>query len=132
MLDIILKVCKKEIKPAPKKVIYSPIIEDSIVDLQKKLNFKYLLPNHLLRWISLKIIDGEETILRSIEKNFSVELLDNIEIKLIKVNIINNLKNANLTNENFKDIIVSSIMNRAQAICEKVCSFDDKNYSRKR
>ena len=124
--------CKKEIKPSPKRVVYSSIIEDSILDLQKKLSKKYSLPDNLLRWISLKIIDGEETILRSIEKNFSVELIDNIEIQLIKITFINKFKNANLSNENFKDTIVSSIMNKSQTICEKVCCFEDKNYSRKR
>lgn len=131
MLDTILKVCQQEIRPKPKKVNYSPAIEKGISSLETKLRQEFILPDNLFRWISLKIIDGEETILNSIEKNFSISLLDNIRIQLIKVKIINQLKNANQYNESFKDTIVSSIMKQAEIICKKVCTFENNNYSRK-
>lgn len=132
MLDTILKVCQKEIRPKPKKVTYSPAIEKGISSLETKLRQEFILPDNLFRWISLKIIDGEEKILNSIEKNFSISLLDNIRIQLIKVKILNQFKNANQYHESFKDTIVSSIMKHAEIICKKVCTFENNNYSRKR
>lgn len=132
LMDTILKVCKKEIIPKPKKIIYPSVIEDSIQSLENKLKEYPILPRHLLRWVSLKIIDGEEKILKSIEENFSISLLDNIGIELIRVKILNQLKEHNLVNENFKDMIVSSIMKQAEIICKIVCTFGNKNYSRQR
>lgn len=128
-MDTVLKVCKGEIIPKPKKVIYNSIVEQSIASLENTLKNISSLPSHLIRWISLKIIDGEENILKSIEKNFSVSLIDNVEIELIRVKILNKLKEHNILGEGFKDYIVSSIVKQAEIICKKVCTFENQNYS---
>ena len=129
-MDTILKICKKEIIPKPKKIVYPPAIEEGIKTLEDKLKEYSVFPPHLLRWIALKLIDGEEKILQSIEKNFSISLIDNIGIQLIRIKILNRLKEFNLLNENLKDKIVSSIMEQAEIICKRVCTFENKNYSR--
>ena len=128
-MDTILKVCKKEIIPNPKKIIYNSIIEESIESLIDKLKTFSSLPCHLLRWVSLKIIDGEERILKTIEKNFSISLIDNVEIKLLRIKILNKLKKHNISGENFKDCIVSSIVKKAETISKTVCTFENQNYS---
>lgn len=129
-MDTVLKVCKKEIIPTPQKIIYSHFIEKGIQELEKKLKNIPSLPSHLLRWISLKIIDGEEDILTSIEKNFAISLIDNVEIKLTRTKILDTLREHHITGEGFKDCIVSTIMNESEIICKKVCTFENKNYSR--
>ena len=91
-MDTILKVCKKEIIPNPNKIIYNSIIEESIESLEDKLKTSSSLPWHLLRWVSLKIIDGEEKILKTIEKNFSISLINNVQIDLIRVKILTLLR----------------------------------------
>lgn len=129
-MDTILRVCKKEITPNPQKIIYSTVIEEGIQSLESKLKELFVLPNYLHRWISLKIIDGEEKILESIEKNFSISLIDNVEIKLIRDKILNKLKENNILSEDLKDTIVSSIIKQSETICKKVCTFENQNYSR--
>lgn len=129
-MDTILKICKKEIIPKPKKIVYPPAIEEGIKTLEDKLKEYSVFPPHLLRWIALKLIDGEEKILQSIERNFSISLIDNIGIQLTRIKILNQLKEFNLLNENLKDKIVSSIMEQAEIICKTVCTFENKNYSR--
>lgn len=129
-MDTILKVCKKEIIPKPKKIVYPSVIEKGIKTLEDKLKEYSVFPHHLLRWIALKLMDGEEKILKSIEENFSTSFIDNIGIQLIRIKILNQLKEFNLSNENFKDMIVSSIMKQAEIICKTVCTFENKNYSR--
>ena len=133
LMDTILKVCKKEISIAPKKIIYNSEIEKKIVTLEDKLKDIFSLPNYLLRWISLKILDGEPKILESIEKHFSVSIIDNAEINILCNKILDKLEQNNIiSNNNFKDIIVSTIVKRSEAVCKTVCSFETKNYSRKR
>lgn len=131
-MDVILQVCQKKIKPHPKKVIYSHAIEESILSLGNKLREDFILPDYLLRWISLKIIDGETKILESIEKNFSINILDNAEIQLLRIKLLNKLKEENVIIKDFKDIIVSTIIEQSEKICNKVCTFNNLNYSRKR
>lgn len=130
-MDTVLKVCKKEIIPNPNKIIYNSIIEESIESLEDKLKTSSSLPCHLLRWVSLKIIDGDERILKTIEKNFSVSLINNVEIKLLRIKILNKLKEHNMSGENFKDCIVSSIVKKAEIISKKVCTFENQNYSKR-
>ena len=131
LMDTILKVCKKEIIPNPKKIIYNSIVEESINSLEDKLKTFSSLPCYLLRWVSLKIIDGEEKILKTIEKNFSISLIDNVEIQLLRIKILNKLKGHSMSGENFRDCIVSSIVKEAEIISKKVCTFENQNYSKR-
>lgn len=129
-MDTVLKVCKQETTPTPKKIIYHSVIEKSIESLEKYLKDTYKLPNYLLRWISLKVIDGEEKILESIEKNFSISLINNIEVQSIRSEILNTLKETKMSGESFKDTVVSLIIKRSETICKKVCTFETENHSR--
>lgn len=132
LMDTVTKVCNKKLIPHPKKIKYSSGIEDGIKKLEETLKNSFTLPDNLYRWISLKIIDGEEKILSTIESNLSISIVDNSNIQNTKNSIQNDLNQKNITNETFKDHIVSSIMKKAEKVCNKVCCFENENYSRKR
>lgn len=153
LLETILSVCKNNNLCHPNKVTYSNIIENSISKLETSL--KSLFPSHfayenmryssamscdqpiskaLSRWISLKILDGEPTILQSIEKHFNIPIINNNEISKKRNQIFKTLSSQEnpITKTNLKDHIVSSIMSQAEQICKKVCTFSNPDYSRKR
>ena len=119
--------CEGKIIPNPNLVTYPKKIENSISLISDKLKDYKVIPKKLLRWISLKVLDGDEKILKSIEKAFNISLIDNTELELLKVKAINDLKKQ----ENLKDTIVSSIMAKAEDICKDVCTYEDTNYSRR-
>ena len=125
LLDTIMQVCEERIIPKPKSVTYTDEVENAISLISEKLKDYKVIPARLLRWISLKVLDGEEEILKSIEKAFNVSIINNTELELVKVKALNTLKNQ----ENLKDTIVSSIMNRAENICKNVCTYENNNYS---
>lgn len=125
LLETIKKACENKIDIIPKRVIYQENIENAITKLTKVLKEKYSLNENMYRWISLKIIDGEEKIIKSIEKNLEIEILENKEIQ----SIIENIKKDNDFNINYKDIIISKIVETAEKISNKVCMFEDKDYS---
>ena len=141
LMDTILKVCKKEILPKPNLVKYPIYIENAIELISKKLEDFKVLPPKLLRWVSLKILDGEEKILKSIEEHFNISIIDNSNLQNIRkmsierINIEkekleeNKNKTSNENKENFKDIIVSSIVNTAEKISNSVCTYGNNNYS---
>lgn len=115
LIKTLEKVCNGNIKPNPKKVRYSKDIEKSISEISNILEVETSLPKQLYRWVSLKLLDGEPKILNSIQENFSID--------------INKFDAFKKLNENFKDVIVSSIMDKAEEICKKVCTFENENYS---
>lgn len=115
LIKTLEKVCNGNIKPNPKKVRYSKNIEKSISEISNILEVETSLPKQLYRWVSLKLLDGEPKILNSIQENFSID--------------INKFDAFKKLNENFKDVIVSSIMDKAEKICKKVCTFENENYS---
>ena len=131
LLNIVYKICKKEIVPSPKKNLYLPIIEKHVDLLSKTLSSLFDLNPNICRWISLKLLDNEQNIINSIEKNLEIEISNNLQIQELLKSIENDLSNIGIFQSNFKDIIVSSIMQNAENICKEVCIFENSNYSSK-
>ena len=131
LLDTTYKVCKKEIIPTPKTVSYLPIIEKNISIIENKLKNIFNLSSKISRWVALKFLDSENTIISSIEKHLKINISNNLELKNLKTNILNDLKNVGITQNNFKDFITSDIMKYAEKICQEVYTFESQDYSTK-
>lgn len=129
LLDTIYKVCNKTIIPSPKKVHYLPIIENKIELLNSKLKEFFNLPSVLYRWISLKLLDSEKSIINSIENNLNIDISNNVSINDLILEIEKDLSSIGITKSNFKDNITSSIVETAEKICSNVCTFENSNYS---
>ena len=140
--DTIYKVCTGEIVPCPNVIKYNPKIEENINLLEEKLlkncDTEYRsvttivndekISEKLYKWISLKLIDGEEKILNSIKNHLNIDL-ENENIKSCLANVKQNLLEENITSNNFKDKIVADIMKRAEDVSKEVCTFENKDYS---
>lgn len=122
-LDTICKVASNEIICQPKNVKYFPIIEDCILMLNAEV--QKLLPNarnYLSRWISIKLIDGDDSILASIEKNLSINLSqESICLKLDEIRGL--LEKNDIYPNNLRDKMVSSIVFHAEDICNDVVHY---------
>ena len=142
----IYKVCNNNIKCKPKEIKYNNEIEECVKKLQDKMDEIYKKENirenrsfentmdaispKLYRWISIKLIDGENKILESIQNNLKLdlknELLEN-EVKKVK----EELRKNNIDDSNFKDKIVSNIMQKAEDVRNEVCTFQNEDYGKK-
>ncbi len=127
LLDTINKVCTKKFTPTPNKITYISEIEDEISLVEKYIDNIKNIPLNLKRWVSLKLLEGNNSILKSINKNLDVNLFDKSLQSKIE-NSRNNLKDRNIYNYNFKDKLISSIVYQAEDICSDVCFFKNKNY----
>lgn len=89
-----------------------------------------ILPNdkkYLSRWISQKLIDGNEEILDSIEKSFDIKL--HTDIICEKLDEIKSLLEENdIYEDNLRDKMVSSIIFYAEDICNDVVNYKNSNY----
>ena len=123
------EVASKKIETKPNLIKYIPIIEDVIKLISNKLDL--ILPKekeYLKRWISLKLIDREEKILKSIQEKLNISLVNNEEInsKILEVEGI--LKNQDINKENIRDIIVSSIVFEAESVVNIAVKYENKTY----
>ena len=128
LLSTLDKVCRKEIIPNPKIVKYPDNLENAIIKLTDVLKSEFKLPSYIYRFLALKILDGNEKILLSIEENFSISILENEKITHFKKEI---LKEENLNKKDLKSIITSSIVNRAESVAKDVCTFENPDYSKR-
>jgi ferrous iron transport protein B len=131
LMDTVKQVCTSKIKVKPNKINYNKTIEKGLTKLQNVLLSEFSLSSDLARWIGLKIMDGEETILQSIEENLAIDLLNNEPLQEAKNAIRDDFAKNNITESNFKDLIVTTIMHKSETIVEKVCTFEDDNYSKR-
>ena len=145
--NTIYKVCEGEIRPHTKTVRYEQEIEENLEKIVEKLDTDLLVNEYsekrnivteigveknkiskkLYRWIAIKIIDGEEKILKSIQENLELDLEEQ-KIQQSVVEAKENLETREITSKNFKDKIVADIMKKAEETSKEVCTFENKNY----
>ena len=114
LISTIYKVCEKKISILPSKPKYNKLIEDNIKILENELKKEYKLNKNLYRWISLKLIYGEKTILNSIGNHLNIDITTNENINIKLNNVLGNLEQENINKSNFKNVIISSIVTKAE------------------
>lgn len=145
--NTIYKVCEGEIRPHTKTVRYEQEIEENLEKIVGALYTDSLkneysekrnmatdieveenkISKKLYRWIAIKLIDGEEKILKSIQENLELDLEEQ-KIQQSVVEAKENLETREITSKNFKDKIVADIMKKAEETSKEVCTFENKNY----
>lgn len=108
---------------------YSDAIESSINNLLPEIEKINSIPTFLRRFVSIKLLDNSKEILTSLEENYNFKFSDfsNLQVKLKESFEI--LEKNNITKNNFKDEIVTDIINKSATICRKVCKYEKSNYS---
>lgn len=125
LISTISRLCAGDIKPTPKPIKYERNIEDLVLHIQpiveKIIPKKYL---YLSRWVSLKLLDGDEKIISSIEHFLSIDFKD---AKL--ENAISEAKALMGDNLLFRESVISNIIKASEKVSKSVCSFDTENYN---
>lgn len=133
LMQKVQKVCSGEIKPKPKKITYLPYIERCIEVLDRKITRLLTEDNKkMARWVSIKLIDGDEKILRSIEKNLKVRLIENKKLQKEKEEIEDILKHEGIQREGIKDRLISSIIFMSEIVANDVITIDDAKNRKER
>lgn len=149
LMEKIEKVCTGKITPKPKTVKYQPFIEQSVDCIENKI--AEMLKNrgkidcgknkedsqnkadkpskNLARWISLKVIDGNEKILKKIEEKLEIKLIDNEDLQpeLEKVHDI--MASNGIKQEDVKDKMISSIVFMAENVYKDAVTLQNEEYN---
>ena len=113
----------------PKMIKYENFIEESVDILEEKVN-KLLRKNERkkARWVCLKIIDGNEKILRFIEEKFNINFSDSELSEEIKK--VENVLNFNgIKRDVIKDKMISSIIFMSENVSKDVISLERQDYN---
>jgi len=120
-------------KCSPKSVTYFSELENAIAllmphinNLLNKNNFKN---TYISRWLCLKLIEGNQNIINSIERNLNLDFSTNKDIQNALIKVDSYLKKNNITPTILKEKVVSSIIQTAENIESKVCTFKRSTYS---
>ena len=128
LLKTINDVCTKKVIPSPKPVQYIDIFEENITLIQNELQKEFNLSPKISKWISLKLLDGNLEIIKSIEINLNIDITNNLKINNKVLEVQNKLKDYGIDNSNFNDNIISSIVMQCEDVCEEVNKIENNNY----
>lgn len=128
LMDAVFEVAFNKIAPNSINIIYEELIEKAISKVENAL--KSQLQNKLNpRWIALKLIDGDETLLASINKYLDFNLTQQAELMNRVYETRASLNAQGINSDTFRDKVVSQIVKTAEKISSTVVSVKDKNYN---
>ena len=125
LMDSIQKVSNNDYIPSPIKITYDNVIEEAIKRVEQKLS--PLLKNKLnTRWVALKLIDGEENLLYSIDDYLEFSLKEN-KLLIEEIHKARSFLNDNGINGTIlKDKIVAKLVSIAENVANKVIFLQKK------
>lgn len=128
LMDIVDKVTNGTIHCSPLSIQYAEEIEDAISAIEPILSRKY---GNLLnsRWLSLKILEQDEQLLKEINAYLGVSLFSDSELSAALENAKNILENSNLDPDKLKDKIVTSLVTFAEKISKDTVLYENQNYN---
>ena len=127
LMDEVYNLTIKKSKKADYNIKYDKPIEDAIALLEPSI--KEFIGDFSSRWIALKLLDGDKTLIRSISRYLNIDILNKTEI-VIKLQLAREaLLSAGIDNNLFRDKVVSRIVIKAEEISNKVVSYENEKYN---
>lgn len=128
LMDSVYDVAFNKVSLNPLDIQYDEPIEKAISQIE--LVLKPIIGDKLnTRWVALKLIDGDITLIDSINKYLGFNLSEQKGL-MDKVHNSRDFLNANGINHHIlRDKIVSHLVNIAENISNKVVSFENKDYN---
>ena len=130
LMEQIEQVCEGKYKSNPTKIKYKPYIENCVEKLKPyvKRNLD-ISKKYLDRWVCLKIIDGNEKILKKIENYLKINLTNNKEYLKLKEEVDDILKFNGIQKDNVKDELISSSIFASENTYKDVVSLENSEYN---
>ncbi|WMJ87991.1 ferrous iron transport protein B [Anaerocolumna sp. MB42-C2] len=128
LMDSVYDITNKIRINTPIKITYDDIIEEAIALLEPSV--KELIKDTLnSRWVSLKLLDGDESLLEPLQKYLKVNLMSCENISLNVKEAKNKLMKAGINEDDLRDKIVSQIVSIAENIGKEVVTYTDETYN---
>lgn len=129
LMDTVYNLTNNKIKTFDIKTRYDKHIEKSINNMENSLK-KISISSINMRWLSLKLMDPDESLHESISKYLGFNILENDLIKETIKQSQEYLNENNINENNLRDKIVSSLIERSESIYKLCVKIQNKSYTK--
>lgn len=129
LTNLLDKTIDQKINSKQLKIEYPEVIEQAVGVVEESIR-KYTGDKINSRWLSLKLLDYDSSLLFEIENYLGVNLLGINEIDNALQTATDLLSNEGLNNDKYKDAIVSAIVDTAEDICKDNVTFLKDKYNK--
>jgi ferrous iron transport protein B len=113
---------------APLKIKYPKMLEDAVSRIQKVVDDK-LGKQYSNRWLSLKLLDCDESLRNEIQSYYGEEFLSDSELFNAVSDEKEKLSKLGIENEQLKDLIVATLVQNAECICDGTVTTEKDTYN---
>ena len=128
LMQTIEKTVKAEQKQRANVIQYSQEIEEVILNIQNKLVYDDSQTNLQKRWCALKILDGDEKIIQTIEEKKQIKIRNNEQLQTYLQNL---RKEKKFQKQYMRDEIIRTVVKQTEKIAKEVVTFHKENYQNK-
>lgn len=130
LMDAVASLTDGSFMTNPLRVTYDDAIEAAVSVLEPAVE-PVLKKRASSRWVSLKLIEGDESLLRSLKNYLGEELLENAEIvhKVEEAKCL--LEEAGISRDQLRDRIVTKIVKICEGISQNAIVFEKKEYAQR-
>ncbi len=115
-------------RTSPLKITYDETVEQAVCVIEPAV--KAILGDKLnSRWIALKLLDGDKTLLKSVHQYLGFDLMQNEAVRERVNEALGLLHEAQIDSDALRDRIVSRIVQTAETICSQAVKFENAKYN---
>lgn len=128
LMECVHSIDKYHSKNGKIEIRYKDYIEDAIKILEPVVK-KYVTKQINTRWISLKLIDSDESLITSLDNYLGFKIKEKSEISENIIKARQHIENNGLPIDHLKDSVVSSILLTAESISTEAVTFEKSDYN---
>ena len=127
LMDAVYQISDGENSRSPCAIRYGDAVEQAI-DIVLPSVRELLKDRFNSRWVSLKLLDGDETLLQALQEYLDSDLIEDPSLvqKLEEAKALLDLEG--IDRKRFRDIIASQVVSCAETICEKAVTKENDKY----
>ena len=130
LMNAVDKVADGNIATNPAAAVYDEPVEKAVKMLESRI--AELAGDKInSRWIALKLLEGDKTLLEALNKYLEFDLLDDQELAELLSSAVKYLETKDIRVKELRDIVVSRLVRLSEDICRKAVALEDENYNLK-
>lgn len=128
LMDAVTALTKEPSDVQPLKITYGEEIEKAVSILQPSI--EEVLGGRLSsRWVTLKLLDGDESLMKSLKNYLGYDILSENEVSYHLAEAKESLEQAGIQNDFFQDQIVTKIVETCEKISRDTIVYEKKEYA---
>ncbi len=128
LMDAVTSLTVNSLETNPIQITYGKQIEKAIHIVETAVA-KFLTDGISSRWVSIKLLEGDEGLLLALREYLGYDLLQNEEILNKVMEAADFLEKESIQNDRFRDYIVTKIVKICEDISSEAVVFGKKDYS---